>query len=124
MAELLIYNRTDPDAARRTFLNGYRLGDVVVVMPNGHQWGSDELNTDKFYILRVPDLTVEGAEELTKEQEGAILDADGDPVFFRRREFWLDESVELTGPERNRLHSNTLTIPMARMLALKKQKPR
>jgi len=122
MAELLIYARTDPDAARRTAQGGYRVGDVVVVMPNGNRWGREEVKTHKFYILRVPALTVAEAEELTQEQISGILDADGDPIFIRRREFWLDESL-LAANARAMLHANALVLPVNLMRNIKKRKP-
>ena len=58
----MIYNRTDPHAILGA-IKGLRPGDVAVIMPDDHPWGREELNTDKFYILSVPNLTVPEAME-------------------------------------------------------------
>jgi len=33
----------------------YKKGYVVVIRPAGHKWGKEELNKEKFYIIRVKD---------------------------------------------------------------------
>jgi len=70
MAELLIKasNTTNPDQVKD--LRGcYKKGDVVVVKPDGWKWGKEELNKEKFYILKVTDKSVEELQFLTKEDE-------------------------------------------------------
>jgi len=70
MAELLIKSSdtTNPDPVKD--LRGcYKKGDVVVRKPDGWKWGKEELNKNKFYILRVPDKEVDELEFLTKEDE-------------------------------------------------------
>ena len=70
MAELLIKadDATNPDQVKD--LRGcYKKGDVVVVKPDGWKWGKEELNKKKFYILKVPDKSVEELQFLTKEDE-------------------------------------------------------
>ena len=39
---------------------GYKAGDPVVVMPDGHQWGKEE-GYPKFKVVKVPDLSVADA---------------------------------------------------------------
>jgi len=70
MAELLIKatDATNPDAIKD--LRGcYKKSDVVVVKPDGWKWGKEELNKEKFYILRVPDKAVEELQFLTEPDE-------------------------------------------------------
>lgn len=62
MAELLIKltNATHSDPVKD--LRGcYKRGDVVCVMPDGHQWGAKESPPD-FMVLQVPDMTTEEAQ--------------------------------------------------------------
>ena len=44
----------------------WRSGRIVVVMPDGHEWGSEE-TTPKFYIIKVPGVTVADAKEYLAE---------------------------------------------------------
>ena len=70
MAELLIkaQDAIHPDPIKD--LRGcYKKGDVGVIMPDGWRWGKEELNKDKFYILKVPDKTPEELEFLTEADE-------------------------------------------------------
>ncbi len=73
MAELLIKasDTTNPNPVKD--LRGcYKKGDVVVRKPNGWKWGKEELNKEKFYILRVSDKTVEETQHLTQPDEITI----------------------------------------------------
>ena len=48
MAELLVMARSNPDP------RGYQRGDVVLAMPDGHEWGRGELDEAVFLIVEVP----------------------------------------------------------------------
>lgn len=58
MAELLILNR-DATPEQRS----YKRGDIVVVMPDGHQWGSAEGLPD-FVRAHLPGVPIEAIEAL------------------------------------------------------------
>lgn len=70
MAEFLVVAQSathaDPDKDER---GSYKRGDVVVVQPDGHQWGRLE-TAPKFVVVKVPDVTVEQARRFI-EAEGA-----------------------------------------------------
>ncbi len=53
MAELLIYNRIYEPSDPLKAMSGYRPGDVVAVMPDGHVWGAAEV-APVFFTMRVP----------------------------------------------------------------------
>ena len=67
MAELLIMardnNHPDPFIDRNLC---YKIGDVVVAMPDGHKWGSDE-GLPTFYRVSVPGVSHEDFMELYQE---------------------------------------------------------
>ena len=70
MAELLIkaVDATHPDEVKD--LRGcYKKGYVVVVKPDNWSWGKEELNKEKFYILRVKDANVEDLQYLAQTHE-------------------------------------------------------
>lgn len=62
MAELLVMavNRTHNDPAKEA-RGCYKRGDVVLVMENGHPWGSSELkapiNGGQFVVIKITDVT-------------------------------------------------------------------
>lgn len=45
----------------------YQRDDPVVVMPDGWNWGREELNPDKFYIIYCPGVDCSEAENYLKE---------------------------------------------------------
>ena len=60
MCELLVKavdaNHPDPDTDHR---GCYKRGDIVVVMPDGHQWGAGELDTNVFEVVKFPGMSVD-----------------------------------------------------------------
>lgn len=68
MAELLIKavdaSHEDPAKDAR---GCYKRGDVVVVMPDGHQWGRMEGPPD-FFVLKIPGMSAEEAAELVSPE--------------------------------------------------------
>ena len=47
----------------------YKKGYVVVIKPDGWKWGKEELNKEKFYIIRVKDAKPEDLQYLTQSHE-------------------------------------------------------
>jgi len=82
MAEFLIYakNNNSKDIA------AYKKGDIVVVMPDDHVWGKEELSP-KFSILKVPDLKVSAASKYTAEHKNK-------GKMVRRRKYQLVDSFQ------------------------------
>lgn len=68
MAELLIkaidHTHTVPEKDRR---GCYKRGDVVVVMPDGHEWGRKE-GPPKFQVVKIPDAVLADLRYLQDEQ--------------------------------------------------------
>lgn len=60
MAELLVksVSATHPDPGKDA-RGCYKQLDPVVAMPDGHAWGSEELNTAKFWVVKITGATVE-----------------------------------------------------------------
>jgi len=50
----------------------YKKGYVVVIRPAGHKWGKEELNKEKFYIVRLKDAKPEDLQYLTQSHEITI----------------------------------------------------
>jgi len=68
MCELLVKaidaNHPDPviDLA-----GSYKRGDVVVIMPDGHTWGTGELDTNVFAIIKHPGVSVDSMKYMLYE---------------------------------------------------------
>jgi len=70
MAELLIKACDAIHSNEVKDLRGcYKKGYVVVIRPAGHKWGKEELNKEKFYIIRVKDANPEDLQHLTQFHE-------------------------------------------------------
>ena len=54
MCEILVRVKTNGPAGKH-----YQLGDPVVCMPDGHIWGTGELNIDNFAVVYLPELSLE-----------------------------------------------------------------
>lgn len=68
MAELLlrVVDKTSPDPYRDARLT--KRGDVIVVCPDGWNWGLEELASPDWRILRLPALSVSEARALLAEE--------------------------------------------------------
>ena len=84
----------------------YKRGDVVVVMPDGHPWGTEE-RPPKFVTMRVVGVLPARYQRLVEQAETVILDPEGNPVRLRRRHYSLDLS-QLPAGARNRLTSGEI----------------
>jgi hypothetical protein len=78
MAEILVVAVSGAGSAPGT----YKRGDCVVVMPDGHAWGSME-GLPRFYVARFPNVPVQLVEDYIAEWR------DGDN-FVTRREWVVD----------------------------------
>lgn len=69
-------------------------GDVVAIMPEGHNWGRGERDTSVFAIVKV-DATREQLAEWEEEDVEVdargkpVLDDDGDEIFLNPRRFQI-----------------------------------
>ena len=62
MCEILVRVKTNGQVGKH-----YQLGDPVVCMPDGHTWGSGELNPDNFSVVYLPELSLEDGRALFVE---------------------------------------------------------
>lgn len=95
MTELLVSvadkTHRDPKINAKLF----KKGDLVTAMPDGHKWGREERNPDKFTIIRIPDLDIHEARNLCMPDfelnVGKKPGAPG-PGIRRARRFMIDEN--------------------------------
>ena len=117
MAELLIKavdaTHADPSKDAR---GCYKRGDVVVVKPDGHTWGTQE-RLPLFWVLKVPGLSVAECD--------TYLEPDALPEFgmkTRRRKYRLD-AADLPKAATDDLEaSGVATVAKARILVALKRK--
>ncbi len=128
MAELLIRlkDNTHPDAVKDRMC--YKRGDIVVVMPDGHQWGSAEGLPD-FAVIRT-DRTVGQMEKFIAVHEVEVTEAMTIPFptwveMKARRDYGLFTRVPVEGvqkismvnygtPRQRQITTITLTGPVLR----------
>lgn len=110
MAEVLIkaIDATHPDPAKQA-RGCYRMGDPVVVMPDGHEWGREE-GLPRFWLLRIPGVSVSQVEAFLERGEG------------RRREWNLAPSDVPAGARTQLLATGVLTVTPAQAQAFIKRK--
>lgn len=70
VAEFLIKARDpiDPPADQKQRDRGYKMGDIVVVMPDGHEWGREE-RLPKFVVVKVVGMSVDFARKYVETYE-------------------------------------------------------
>jgi hypothetical protein len=86
-------------------------GDVIVVMPDGHQWGRAEL-LDPFLVLRLPLVSSAAGESFLGREHDT--DPTNPSLTLQRRAFRLDLDA---------LPSDPSAMTDADLLALKRRKP-
>lgn len=109
MAEVLVkaIDATHPDPVKDA-RGCYKRGDPVVVMEDGHPWGSEE-GLPKFWIVKIPGATVEQVLQYVEE----LRDAGGTR---NRRRAWGVDTTRMTGAIRNQLNSTgTITVTLAQV---------
>jgi hypothetical protein len=104
----------------------YKRGDPVVVMPDGHPWGREELKPPaqggKFVVVKVPGLDPVLVKERLEapERSDLLFDNTGDFLVTRRRRVGLDLSAfasnTLQAMERDGEITLTLTAARDRLL--------
>lgn len=90
MAELLILAKTAEMKNAK-----WNRGDVIAVMPDGHEWGKEE-RLPKFYVVRIPRAPVEDYQGYLEAQmlDTKLVDANGEAIIKliapRKWKFELD----------------------------------
>ena len=83
MAELLIKARDPIDLPVNEEKRNrcYRKGDIIVVMPDGHEWGKEE-RLPKFVVIKVPGMSVATAKKYIEPNEidTGLVDRDGERI--------------------------------------------
>lgn len=100
MAEILIkaVNATHPDP--ETDRTGcYKRGMPVVVMPDGHPWGSAE-RLPRFVVIKVPGVPVDRVQKYIGPEYTPSPEVD--PAVYRRR-VWQIRWADLPAAARNKL---------------------
>jgi len=87
----------DPEEDRR---GCYKRGMVVLIMPDGHQWGNGE-RLPGFVVIKIPEISVAKAQKYIAEQYQGV-DADGVPIRYRRR-LWQVRWDDLPAAAKTRL---------------------
>lgn len=102
MAEILVMARSNSNADPTKDQRGcYKRGMPVVVMEDGHSWGTQE-NLPNFAILFVPLISVDQVKKYTDRQvEGGIV---------TRRRLWQIRWLDLPPVARNKLQTNGFLI--------------
>jgi hypothetical protein len=102
MAELLVKLRSvfhsDPtkDAS-----GAYKRGQVVVVMPDDHPWGREEV-PPKFFLIKVPGVSVGQVQKYTQQQvEGGVI---------TRRRLWVIRWKDLPEAARDKVLDTGMLI--------------
>ena len=112
MAEFLIMNRTNGSGEGH-----YRKGDIVIVREDGHPWGTQELDTNVFLVVKVPGVPAEKLEYL--HTDGAImrrkwqflvdsLDAETKETIVSKGEAVIGMDVDKTTAENVLINKETL----------------
>jgi hypothetical protein len=92
MAEFLVKARDPIDLPKDEEKRNrcYRRGDIVVVMPDGHEWGKEE-RLPKFMVVKIPGLSVETAKKyiISAYEDTGIVDQDNHPIMkmVQRRKY-------------------------------------
>lgn len=75
----------DTDIDRR---GCYKIGMPVVVVPDGHRWGTKECPPN-FYLIKVPGVAVDKVEQFVAPEYEPLPDQDGNPIVYRRRKWQI-----------------------------------
>ena len=67
-----------------------QIGDIVVIKPNGWEWGREE-TLPNYYIIKVPNISVEEAEYATQ----SLMDTTDPekPVMLKKRKYQIPQSI-------------------------------
>lgn len=90
----------------------YKLGDPVVVMPDGHEWGAEE-GLPKFYIVKIPGLAVETAKKWIQHWEDTTDPAK--PTIVQRRLYRLKVADIPTTIRKTLQQTGQVTVTLAQI---------
>lgn len=104
MAEFLIkaVSATHADAVKDA-RGSYKRGDVVVVMPDGHPWGSSE-RLPKCVVVKIPSLSVAQAQQFVESE--SVIDVFTAARVITRRRRWRVRVDDVPLAIRNALRNN------------------
>jgi hypothetical protein len=106
MAEILIKavdaHHPDPAVDER---GCYKRGYPVVVMPDGHQWGSAE-GLPTFYVIKLPTVTVEQVQKYIDQWMDPLVPTE----VKRRREWTVDVDLLPTDVLNTLVTTGTITV--------------
>lgn len=71
----------------------WRRGDVVVVMPDGHPWGREELNPAKFRVVKRPGIAVRDADPRLTASVTQVTDGREELVLRRQYRLESDDTT-------------------------------
>ena len=106
MAELLVMrqNKTHPDPDKDT-RGSYKLGDVVVVKEDGHEWGKEEhpatSTNPMFFLVKIPGIPASKVEQFIEPESTA--DPETGEVTVTRRRRWNIRANDVPLAIRNQL---------------------
>lgn len=107
MAEILVkaidHTHPDPEVDQR---GAYKRGMPVVVMEDGHAWGSEE-GLPKFWIIKIPGIAKSQVEKYIQPD---IDESDPQNPVTRRRRLWKIVHTELPQAALNRLNDDGILI--------------
>ncbi len=109
MADLLIRIRDKESSGDpETDAVQFKRGDVIAVWPTPGPWGTEELRNPDWRIVRLPNVSVEDAQELMAPERLATLDGER---LMRKRRARLDVD-NLPAPVRAWLADDTRAVPI------------
>lgn len=107
MCELLVKARNaQHDAPEKDRRGCYKVGHIVVVMDDGHEWGREE-TLPNFVKVKIPGLSADTVRDLIDEQReddagNPLAEEGGVPITFRRRR-WRIRVADIPANIRNTL---------------------
>ena len=123
MAEICVFMHDREGATNNHTAKLAQRGDVIIAMGDGHLWGSEELNSDMFRVIVVPDAVPADFQSLLSHE--FPLPGDEDAVYndmtntLQYRGFKLDVDAYVPGLTRGA----KTTVGLDEVMALKVQKP-
>lgn len=82
-------NKLTPEE-KKSYDSRIEIGDIVVIKPNGWEWGREE-TLPNYYIVKVPNISVEEAEHLTQ----SLMDTTDpeNPVMLKKRRYKIPQTI-------------------------------
>ena len=86
MCEFLIMNRDRWSGDELKHLSDYKKDDPVTVKPDGFQWEGETLNRKKFWILKMPGISVKKGQTLLEPEYDSL----NRRILVRKRKYSFD----------------------------------